>query len=870
MSGDLVQSRRLSMGLKDALDALVRGDYVRPDFQREFVWTADLVRELLWSIFHGYPVGSLLLWRAIDEDGSDHRFDELHCKPLDGFPAGQAPERTHIVLDGQQRLTALYYAFIGSSIPIAYGRNQSRKVLEFFIRLDHFDKETKELRHKTSIGYREPNIIDMRDSSSIESGKLDAIWLDDITRHQFPLRLIGVDSLDHNTQAFLMRYKRYWEDQWLEADAEVHEHEGSGDRRSKQYNAAVQRFADADDAIKVADSFKNHLDRILDYRLQWLELPAGSKRRTVREMFMQINRHGKQLTGFELYNAELSLNTRNPQDFLDAMRESLRDSLGEDKEDQDIQSKSKLVDKELAKHIGEIILLRATPKGQIPPSDTEEGDFPWDPYLFPSQLRTDTGSYIQEDDLSKGLQSLEHLFNSAGKELAKGIRSLRTEAYYGALPRAEYDEFAPYQEMLPVLSALLADAARLASDDQASQGRRAHTQSLKRIQQWYWANALAGQYKQRNRSGRHEDYHAVIKWLSDRSGKDNIPRSVREFKNKFDRGALGDAVWISESHSATVVAIEPLFATVLNFMNLAKPVDLLSGMSAGDSVPITPCLIVPRNWGDEREIDDRKLWSAFNHWLITPDMQRFIGEDMPYQWLPRLEQKQRSAGWSLEKIEGAWRSHDISLTALERLRRRNFDEADFKDFMAEREFALLRRLGDLFDTEFNVPWQHRKLHRRAIRIEGELRKAIARVYAGDKRRDLPGLFKVNDVRDRNGVEVNLRDEANKLAREREDIHQALDDLMALCSMGDFAWISRHPKHYGTLTSGQASSGNRELGPYSNARNLDADRYQLADDIIRVKQVRDKLGHALGDNLTRIQLDEAETAIRKLHAWLGLQ
>ena len=82
------------------------------------------------SIFLDYFIGSLLLWK-----GKKDNFESLACEAIYGFQGESAPE--HIVLDGQQRLTAMYYAFLAPNVP-APGR--ANRFLDF-IRVDRFMDE---------------------------------------------------------------------------------------------------------------------------------------------------------------------------------------------------------------------------------------------------------------------------------------------------------------------------------------------------------------------------------------------------------------------------------------------------------------------------------------------------------------------------------------------------------------------------------------------------------------------------------------------------------------------------------------------------------------------------------------------------------
>src|SRR5215510_14032628 len=76
------------------------GDIAIPEIQRPFVWEATKVRNLLDSLYRGYPIGYLIAWRN-------------HTVRLkDGTPS--AGKR--ILIDGQQRVTALMAALLGREV----------------------------------------------------------------------------------------------------------------------------------------------------------------------------------------------------------------------------------------------------------------------------------------------------------------------------------------------------------------------------------------------------------------------------------------------------------------------------------------------------------------------------------------------------------------------------------------------------------------------------------------------------------------------------------------------------------------------------------------------------------------------------------
>lgn len=88
-----------AFSIEDLLDRVRRGEVRVPEFQRPLRWKANDVRELLDSIYRGYPIGTLLFWKR-----------EAPAAVLHFGPAKiDAPQSTQALwaVDGQQRITAL-------------------------------------------------------------------------------------------------------------------------------------------------------------------------------------------------------------------------------------------------------------------------------------------------------------------------------------------------------------------------------------------------------------------------------------------------------------------------------------------------------------------------------------------------------------------------------------------------------------------------------------------------------------------------------------------------------------------------------------------------------------------------------------------
>ena len=71
-----------------------------PEIQRPFVWSAAKVRDFIDSLYNGYPVGYLIAWKNPDVRLKD----------------GSSSAGRRILIDGQQRVTALLAALLGEQI----------------------------------------------------------------------------------------------------------------------------------------------------------------------------------------------------------------------------------------------------------------------------------------------------------------------------------------------------------------------------------------------------------------------------------------------------------------------------------------------------------------------------------------------------------------------------------------------------------------------------------------------------------------------------------------------------------------------------------------------------------------------------------
>ncbi len=103
-----------------AIERINRNEFLLPAFQREFVWKPYQIEQLFDSLMQGYPISSMLFWKVKENTKADFRFYQFLKKYIEYHAihndtiATNGVNDFHAVLDGQQRLTALYIGLCGS------------------------------------------------------------------------------------------------------------------------------------------------------------------------------------------------------------------------------------------------------------------------------------------------------------------------------------------------------------------------------------------------------------------------------------------------------------------------------------------------------------------------------------------------------------------------------------------------------------------------------------------------------------------------------------------------------------------------------------------------------------------------------------
>lgn len=113
--------------VEELVGMIERGELRLPEMQRHYVWRSTRVRDLLDSLYRGYPSGAILLWETEE------------TVPLREFAISQQRnpyQSTRLLLDGQQRLTSLSAVIRGKPVKVR-GR---KRPIELLFNLEHPDQ----------------------------------------------------------------------------------------------------------------------------------------------------------------------------------------------------------------------------------------------------------------------------------------------------------------------------------------------------------------------------------------------------------------------------------------------------------------------------------------------------------------------------------------------------------------------------------------------------------------------------------------------------------------------------------------------------------------------------------------------------------
>ncbi|MBE0461500.1 MAG: DUF262 domain-containing protein [Candidatus Aminicenantes bacterium] len=201
--------------VKEAIENIHKKKYLLPAIQREFVWDTKQTERLFDSLMRNYPIGSFLFWNVNKQRVKDYQFYEFirdyHEKYKKHNPKAdvKGDEEITSILDGQQRLTALYIGLKGTyayKLPRKFWDNDQafpeRKLyLNLLKKSDNIDleydfkfitEEEAKKRDENNYWFKVGDILDLKEQFQVNDYLIGngLLNLDDREKAQFANRTL--------------------------------------------------------------------------------------------------------------------------------------------------------------------------------------------------------------------------------------------------------------------------------------------------------------------------------------------------------------------------------------------------------------------------------------------------------------------------------------------------------------------------------------------------------------------------------------------------------------------------------------------------------------------------------------------------------
>jgi hypothetical protein len=278
--------------LKTWYGKIQRGEIKLPRFQRHEAWDRQRISSLIETVTHNLPLGITLVLEVGDEEKFISRFLET--------TAPQEKQRVlEHLLDGQQRLTALWRAF-----------HNNYEYETYFIYLKDFDKHDGDQDQADMSAFFRGRYIK-------KNGEKYPLWCDDpaqcLKRGYIPTHLLKPEDIQGEIN------------EWLEKATAPLEPDGGKDELKAFY----------DFQKKVSDRIRDLRAVIANYNLPYLSLPSQTDKSVALDVFIKMNTNSKPLSQYEVIVAEV-------EDVMGSSLHDLQDIL--DKKHPDVGKYSELPD----------------------------------------------------------------------------------------------------------------------------------------------------------------------------------------------------------------------------------------------------------------------------------------------------------------------------------------------------------------------------------------------------------------------------------------------------------------------------------------------------------------------------------------------
>ena len=270
--------------VKELVEMVASGELRLPEMQRRYVWKSTQIRDLLDSLYKGYPSGSILVWQTDKEQPTRDLSVNQKESPFTGHK---------LLLDGQQRLTSLTSVINGSPILV----RDKKKPIDILFNLDH----PENLFEFTEIDDdAESPFINGEEETDDENEISDDLTLQERLRQM--TFVVGSKTLAQ--QANWVSVTAIFKS---ESDSDILKKAGINsleDPRYEKYSSRLKKIR----AIK-------------DYQYTMHVLPKTLSYEEVAEIFVRVNSLGVKLRGSDLALAQITARWPNSLSLLEEFQD---------------------------------------------------------------------------------------------------------------------------------------------------------------------------------------------------------------------------------------------------------------------------------------------------------------------------------------------------------------------------------------------------------------------------------------------------------------------------------------------------------------------------------------------------------------------
>ncbi len=552
----MLRAAHSANSLFDLVDKSDRHEYQVPEFQRDLVWRPEQVRELLVSLVQRHYAGALLVL-AFNPTTPPFAHREIYgARPL---PSSPTSTKAYSVLDGQQRISAVYYAFQHPNLPLP--PSSKKRPYRFFLKLDKllsgdFD-EAVLAEPEGSSGFKSA-VADWIAGKTIPFGPIDPSLLP--SHASGLITLWSLLSGGHTAAGSLLH-------SFLSGVRSPH-----AAASPHVLSALLPLLTYEFDVIALSPSFPAPPTRLVSF---------------IAPLFVNVNSKGTRLTLFDLAVAHLfpvlhphRINLRS----LWASLPTTHPGLGTL-----IAGRRRWIDPD------DLLRIMALITG----GSLKKADLLGHLHGVATAL---TSGGTCSSPVGYTFASFSDLWNEAASCLEEACNRVIND--YGALR----PEWIPYTSMLIPLAALIHVEKHVEERSGDPDARdEARKEARKKVDCWYWHSVFYGRYEKSVDTTAMADFNQVTNWILDTSDKPNKPSWIS--------GAVppGLDLKVEDDRQSAI------FKAVLNLFALAGARNLLNGDPPGTDLELDH--LFPKDeekpWSGHRWIN-----SVLNFTLLEPSVNK--------------------------------------------------------------------------------------------------------------------------------------------------------------------------------------------------------------------------------------------------------